>query len=78
MNLEHKAASFFLYGKNISEDFHKLCEAADNDAPIPEDVEVLEEFEDNDAETLVKHIYELKKYLYDVRQHAIIQTLKSK
>ena len=74
MNLNHKAASFFLCGDNISEDFYKLCEAADNDAAVPEDVEVWQQFEDKDAQTLVDYILDLKRLLVEVRDKVIFST----
>ena len=74
MNLSHKAASFFLCGDNISEDFYKLCEAADNDAAVPEDVEVWQQFEDKDAQTLVDYILDLKRLLVEVRDKVIFST----
>lgn len=74
MNLSNKAASFFLCGDNISEDFYKLCEAADNDAAVPEDVEVWQQFEDEDAQTLVDYIFDLKNLLMEVRDKTIFQT----
>lgn len=78
MNLNHKAASFFLCGDNISEDFYKLCEAADNDAAVPEDVDVWQPFENEDAQTLVDYIFNLKNLLIEVKDKSIIQTLKFK
>lgn len=74
MNLSNKAASFFLCGDNISEDFYKLCEAADNDAAVPEDVIVWEPFENEDAQTLVDYIFDLKNLLMEVRDKTIFQT----
>lgn len=78
MNLSHKAASFFLCGDNISQDFYKLCEAADNDAAVPEDVEVWQQFEDEDAQTLVDYILDLKMLLVEVRDKVIFSTKFSK
>jgi hypothetical protein len=74
MNLSNKAASFFLCGDNISEDFYKLCEAADNDAAVPEDVDVWQPFEDEDAQTLVDYIFDLKNLLMEVRDRTIFET----
>ena len=74
MNLSNKAASFFLCGDNISQDFYKLCEAADNDAAVPEDVDVWQQFEDEDAQTLVDYIFDLKSLLMEVRDKTIFQT----
>lgn len=78
MNLSHKAASFFLYGENISEDFYKLCEAAENDAAVPESVSVWKEFEDKDAKTLVEYIFDLKSILEEVKEKTIFQIKFSK
>jgi hypothetical protein len=74
MNLSNKAASFFLCGDNISEDFYKLCEAADNDAAVPEDVDVWQPFEDEDAQTLVDYIFDLKNLLMEVRDRTIFES----
>ena len=74
MNLNRMAASFFLRGENISEDLHKLCEAADNQAAIPEDVDVWYPFEKEDAETLAEYIFNLKQMLMEVRDKTIFQT----
>jgi hypothetical protein len=67
------AASFFLRGENISEDLHKLCEAADNQAAIPEDVDVWYPFENEDAETLERYIFDLKQMLIEVKDRTIFQ-----
>ena len=73
MNLSNKAASFFLCGDNISEDLHKLREAADNQAAIPEDVDVWYPFENEDAETLERYIFDLKQMLIEVKDRTIFQ-----
>ena len=73
MNLNRMAASFFLRGENISGDLHKLCEAADNQAAIPEDVDVWYPFENEDAETLARYIFDLKQMLIEVKDRTIFQ-----
>jgi hypothetical protein len=73
MDLNRMAASFFLCGDNISEDLHKLCEAADNQAAIPEDVIVWYPFENENAETLEEYIFNLEQMLMEVRYKTISQ-----
>ena len=51
-----------------------MREAADNDAAVPEDVEVWQQFEDKDAQTLVDYILDLKRLLVEVRDKVIFST----
>ena len=73
MNLSNKAIKFFLCGDKPIQDFYKLCEAADNDASIPEDIEVIEPFNGLDAQLLVDNIFELKALLVEVKEKTIFK-----